>query len=608
MLYRNDAARANNGRQAHRVVEGMSEAGAGASEGHVLRAALRACRRHVGFVVLFSAGLNLLYLAPSLYMLQVYDRVLTSGGVLTLLYLSAVLLASLAVLAFLDGTRVRLLAAMAKRFDRLVAPHVLLAALQREGRKAAGQAHVLREFDTLRAAVSGPPALAAVDAPWTPLYIAVCFLIHPWIGTLTLLGGVALVLIAYVNHLAMHRTLASNDQSTGAMYALQMADGAQGETARALGMQGALVRRQLRARETMTSALNDSARTGAFYSASTKFTRLALQSAALGLGAYLALQQEISAGGIIAASILASRAFAPLELIVGAWRQFEQGRSAYKVLREVLRTQENQRGFTALPAPRGSLAVENVAVRSPAGDRILLFGASFRAEPGEIIGVIGPSGAGKTTLTRVIAGAVTPDQGAVRLDGAKLADWPPDDLGRHIGYLPQDVALFAGTIGENIARFVAKDESNAAEIDRAVVAAAKAANAHEMILSLPRGYDTEIAAGGRGLSAGQAQRIGLARALYDDPVLLVLDEPNAHLDNDGENALIATLKAARERGALVIVVAHRAGFLNVADKLLIVQDGRIEAYGPREQIAARLAQAGGARPVVVSSSDPGRRP
>ncbi len=575
----------------------------------ILSAALRACRAHIGFLILFSAALNLLYLAPSLYMLQVYDRVLTSGGLLTLVYLSGVLLASLAVLAFLDGVRMRLLAVMAKRFDRLVAPHVLMAALQREGRAAAGQAHALREFDTLRAALTGPPALAAVDAPWAPLFILVCFLIHPWIGLLALIGGVALVLVAFVNQLAMHRSMRANDQTTGAMYAIQSADSGQGDVARALGMQHALVRRQLQARESMSRALNETGNNSAAFSASTKFLRLVLQSAALGLGAYLALQQQISAGGVIAASILCSRAFAPLELVVGAWRQFEQGRLAYAVLRQVLKTQEDSRTFTALPAPRGVVALDHVGVRSPGGERVLLNGVNLRLEPGEIVGVVGPSGAGKTTLMRAIAGASAVDAGAVRIDGAKLTDWPADELGRHIGYLPQEVALFSGAIGDNIARFEPRTADTAAAIDAGVVAAAMAAGAHEMILSLPRGYDTEIGPNGRGLSAGQAQRIGLARALYREPPLLVLDEPNAHLDSDGETALIETLRAARDRGATIIVVAHRAGFLNIADKLLVIKDGRVDAFGPREQVMAKLSPAAGPRPVVVNTTNtPGQRP
>lgn len=561
-----------------------------------LGTALDACRRHIGFVMLFSAGLNLLYLAPSLYMLQVYDRVLTSGGLLTLFYLSLVLIASLAVLAFLDGTRQRLLLTMSRRLDRLLAPRVLLASLQREGRSAAGNAHILREFDALRSALSGPPALAAIDAPWAPVYIAVCFLIHPWIGMLALLGGATLIGIAIVNQRAMKSAMKANEDAAGAVYSIQTADMYQGDTARALGMQGRLVERQLKARVALNDSLNSAGATNAFYSSATKFARLLLQSAALGLGAFLALRQDISAGGIIAASILCSRAFAPLELIVGAWRQFEQGRQAYGILTNVLRTQENSRDFTTLPDPQGALTLEGVTVRSPAGDRLLLTNASFRAEPGDVIGIIGPSGAGKTTLIRAIAGAAIPDNGAVRLDGAKMTDWDPDRLGRHVGYLPQEVALFSGTIGQNISRF---DSAAGADVDGAIIKAAKAAGAHEIILTMPRGYDTEIGANGRGLSAGQAQRVALARALYGDPVLIALDEPNAHLDNEGEAALFRALKDASARGACCLVVAHRTAFLAQANKLMLVAQGRIEAFGPRDAMLARLNQGPGPRPVAV---------
>jgi ATP-binding cassette subfamily C protein len=585
----------------------MAEVSKDAIESRLLRTAVGACRRHIAFVIVFSAALNLLYLAPSIYMLQIYDRVLTSGGLLTLFYLSIVLVGCLAVLSYLDHARMRLLLVMAKRFDRLVAPHVLLAALQREGRRAAGQAHVLREFDTLRAALSGPPAIAAVDAPWTPIYIGVCFLIHPWIGTLALGGGAVLVGLAFVNHRSMHRLLRTNDQSTGAVYALQMSDSAQNETARALGMQGALVARQMRAREAMTSALTDSGRANAIYASSTKFARLVLQSAALGLGAYLALQQQISAGAIIAASILTARAFAPLELIVGAWRQFEQGRQAYRTLNQVLLTLDGSRDHTALPAPRGVLSVESVTIRAPDSERFIVFNASFQAEPGDIVGVVGPSGAGKTTLLRAVAGAILPDGGAVRLDGAKLSDWSPDQLGAHIGYVPQDLGLFTGSVRDNIARFNTSG-ARRKDVDQQIVAAAVAAGVHDLILALPQAYDTEIGPNGRGLSTGQAQRVALARALFGDPVLLALDEPNAHLDSDGEAALVATLRAASKRGVCSVVVAHRAGFLTVANKLLVLKDGRVEAFGPREEITAKLNPAAGPRPVTLQSiSDVGAR-
>ena len=572
-------------------------------DGNVLRSALAACRRHLAFVILFSFALNILYLTPSLFMLQVYDRVLASGDVLTLVFLLVVLVLALGTLAFLDGTRIRLLAAMAKRFDRLVAPHVLSAALSKEGRAAAGQVQLVRELDTLRSAVSGPPALAAIDAPWTPVYIGVCFIIHPWLGVLTLGGGLLLLLIAFVNQRASSRAMRANLQASSAMYSLQQADSAQLEMARAMGMRKALIARQLHAREAMSDATRRQARSGAVYSSSTKFFRLLLQSSALGLGVLLALEQQISSGAIVAASILAARAFQPIELIVGAWSQFEQGRQAYGVLKAVLKTEDDVRDHTGLPAPQGILSVEGVGVRAPGSDRALLYNASFRASPGEIIGVVGPSGAGKSTLLRAVAGAITPDQGAVRLDSAKLTDWDPEQLGRYVGYLPQDIGLLQGTVADNIGRF-SREKRNDADI----VAAAQAVGAHEMILSLPKGYDTEIGAGGRGLSVGQAQRVALARAFYRNPALLALDEPNAHLDVDGERALVAALEAARQRGATALVVAHSGMLVSTVDKLLVVRDGRIEAFGPRDQIAARLVGAQQRPSVVASGAETVGRP
>lgn len=572
----------------------------------VFRDAIRACSRHYGFIILFSAALNILYLAPSLYMMQVYDRVLASGGLLTLVFLTAVLFASLAVMAMLDGLRMRLLSSASRRLDRLLAPKLLAASLQRAGIAAARQAQPMREFDSFRGAISGAPALAAIDLPWTPLYIAVCFMIHPWVGALATVGGAALVGIALLNELSLRAALRSHEEASVAAYALQSADAQNSETARALGMQDAVVQRQLTTRKTMSLTQKTTGDVSSFYTSASKFMRLALQSAALGLGAFLAVRQEISGGSIIACSILTSRAFAPLEQIVGAWRQFGQAALAFKVVSDVLETQENERVFTELSTPRGRLSVENVSVRAPQGDRLLLQGVSFRVEPGEIIGVIGPSGAGKSTLMRVIAGGFEPDDGVVRLDGGKLTDWPRHQLGRYLGYLPQDVSLFSGTVADNISRLqqnslVRTDKSNATErarIDRAVVAAAEAAGVHDLVQALPKGYDTLLAHGGRGVSAGQAQRIGLARALYGEPVVILLDEPNAHLDADGEAALTTALKAARARGAAIVVVAHRAGFISIADKLLVLRDGRVDTFGPREQVVSKLsAVASPPRPV-----------
>jgi ATP-binding cassette subfamily C protein len=342
--------------------------------------------------------------------------------------------------------------------------------------------------------------------------------------------------------------------------------------------------------------------TGGGYAAATRFTRMFLQSAALGLGAWLAVEKQISAGAIIAASVLLSRALQPVEQVVGAWTVVGQARGALNNLIKLFPNKGMEVSGTRLPTPTGALALEQVAVRAPGEGPILLRGVSLRLSPGEVLGIIGPSGAGKTTLARLAAGAITPDAGTVRLDGANMTDWDGDRLGRHIGYVPQDSALIAGSIKDNISRFAVwasegeadtKDQAGngIAAIDAAVVAAAQAAGVHELILRLPSGYDTVLGAGGRGLSAGQAQRVALARALYGDPSLLVLDEPNSALDADGELALNQAILAAKSRGAAVMIVAHRTGILNIADRLLVLREGQVERIGPRAEVVAQMAAA-----------------
>jgi PrtD family type I secretion system ABC transporter len=380
-------------------------------------------------------------------------------------------------------------------------------------------------------------------------------------------------------------------------------------------MRGALRERQLADRR---SGLDLSAKaqfTGGGYSAATKFTRMFLQSAALGLGAWLAVDKQISAGAIIAASVLMSRALQPIEQLVGSWAVVGQARGA---LNNLIKLFPPTRGLdvsgTQLPAPTGALALEQVAVRAPGEGPVLLRGVSLRLTPGEILGVIGPSGAGKTTLARVAAGAISPDAGTVRLDGANLADWDGDRLGRYIGYVPQDSGLLAGSIRDNISRFAVwaprdKESADPAIVDADVVAAAQAAGVHELILRLPKGYDTTLGAGGRGLSAGQAQRVALARALYGEPTLLILDEPNSALDADGEAALNNAILAAKARGAAILIVAHRTGILNIADRLLVLRDGQVDMLGPRTEVVAKMAaNAQTRRPDLAPPSPPCRPP
>ncbi|MGD2134437.1 MAG: type I secretion system permease/ATPase, partial [Maricaulaceae bacterium] len=524
--------------------------------------------------------------------------VLVTGSVETLLFISAVLLASLVTLAALDAARARIMAAASRRLDRLIGPDVLAAQLAMRGENRSAQP--LRDFDVVRNTLTGAPALAAVDAPWTPIYIAVSFIIHPWLGWLSLAGGVVILGVAAMSELSTRRALSGGQASGANAYSLISADAAHGETAQALGMHASLVRRQIAARAAMTSAQAKAAGAAAGYTSTIKFLRLAMQSAALGLGGYLAINQQISAGAIIAGSILTARAFAPLEQIVTASRQYNHARTAFGNLRALLSSHADKRRQTQLPAPDGALGVERLTVRAPGG-ALLLNDISFSVEPGSILGVVGPSGAGKTTLTRALVGAIAPSAGEVRISGARLSDWPSERLGPYIGYMPQEVGLFTGTIAENISRFADPSQETAA-LDAAIIAAARAANVHEFILTTPDGYDTRIGPDGAGLSAGQAQRIALARALFASPVLIVLDEPNAHLDAEGEAALIAALTAARDRGAAVVVVAHRAGFMRIADKLLVLKDGAVQAFGDRDDVMDKLAPVSGRAQATEASA------
>jgi ATP-binding cassette subfamily C protein len=587
-----------------------------------LAAALRACRPHFMAAAVFSAMINILLLAPTIYMMQVYDRVVPTEGRLTLLYLTLVVAFALGTQTALESVRSRLLALAGLRLDRLLAGGILqrLMSAMSPGSSAQG----MREFDIVRQALSGPVAVAVLDIPWTPIYVLVAFMIHPALGAMTVVGGVILVALAVANERATRTRTREAFIAQSQAYASQEAAAANAEVVRALGMRGALRERQLADRRNGLDLSVKAQFTGGGYSAATKFTRMFLQSAALGLGAWLAVDKQISAGAIIAASVLMSRALQPIEQLVGAWSVVGQARGALNNLVKLFPARSMDVAGTQLPAPKGALALEQVAVRAPGEGPVLLRGVSLRLTPGEILGVIGPSGAGKTTLARVACGAITPDAGTVRLDGANLIDWDGDRLGRYIGYVPQDSALIAGSIKDNISRFAgwaARDQAggneagnggaSAATIDAAVVAAAQAAGVHELILRFPNGYDTLLGAGGRGLSAGQAQRVALARALYDNPTLLVLDEPNSALDADGETALNKAILAAKARGAAIMIIAHRTGILNIADRLLVLREGQVERIGPRNEIISQMAAAAkaaqsnaGGNPVALQAVKP----
>ena len=548
--------------------------------------ALYDCRQHFIAAAAFSLLINLLYLAPTIYMLQVYDRVVPTGGKTTLLFITAALALALLTLSMLDMIRNRLLVRASQRVDALIAPRLLRQMMAADS-GAAGQA--MRDFDSVRTAMASPAIAAIFDVPWTPVFLAVAFMLHFWIGIMAMVSAALLISLAWANQKATQRKMEVATSAMAAAHNSQQAAAVHGTTVKGLGMTGAMVDRQLGHRRLALANMLSAQFAGSRLTASSRFFRLFVQSSALGLGAILALAGDISAGAIIASSVLLSRALQPIESIIGAWSSLASARAAMRRLSQALETVDEQRIYTILPQPEGVLDVEDVGLRGRDGRPILL-GVSVRAEPGKILGIIGPSGSGKTTLGKIMIGAMQPTVGTIRIDGARITDWDQDELGRHFGYMPQEPSLFEGTVKENISRFErARNDDHAKQIDEAVVKAAKEAGVHELILQLPKGYDSSLGLMGTGLSAGQAQRVALARALYGEPRVLMLDEPNAFLDQAGEASLVIAMAKARARGATVIIIAHRRGILSAADRLLVLDSGRPRMLGSAAEVTARLA-------------------
>jgi ATP-binding cassette subfamily C exporter for protease/lipase len=568
-----------------------------------MRAALDLCRRHFIAAAGFSALVNLLYIAPTIYMLQVYDRVVPTQGHLTLFFLTLVLLFALGTLALLDRVRSRLLVRASVATDAALAPAILDATLGRPDLAVSRQA--LREFDMMRQTLTGPGILALFDAPWAPIYILACFLIHPFLGVVAIVGCVLLPFIAWRNEKATRPRLDRSQAAAGAAYAGQESLLGAAETVRALGMRRAVVARQLRQRQGMMTTIVEASFTASGYQAATRFARLALQSLALGVGALLAIDNKISGGAIFAASFLISRALAPIEQLIGSWKPIVQARNSYKALDDLLGRGELAPDRTLLPAPKGALLLDQLVIFNETRDGTVLGGIGCTIAAGEAVAIVGPSGAGKSTLVRAIAGAILPDRGTIRIDGADARDWDPERLARHIGYLPQDPGLLAGTVKENICRFATELGEDAATVDAAVVAAAQKVGAHDLILQLSNGYEHRLMPGGRGLSAGQAQRIALARAVYGDPALYILDEPNAHLDSEGDAQLVAALGRLKAEGKTILIVSHKLGILPIIDRIMVLRGGRIEMFGPRDEVLPKIAPAN-IRPIAAAQGTGGR--
>jgi ATP-binding cassette subfamily C protein len=554
----------------------------------MLDKALRACRPHFLMVALFSALLNLLYIAPTIYMLQIYDRVVPTRGTLTLAFLTLVLCFALATLSGLDLIRSRTLVWASNRLERLVAPMLLSALLHRTDQNRGS--YVLREFDSVRGVIAGPGMLALLDAPWTPIYIALGWLIHPALGMLALAGSLLLIGVALLNERAVKGPARRANDAKALAYSSLDRSINLGETVRGLGMRQALVERHMSERQISAGLVLPSSFRSAAYLSTTKFVRQLLQSLALGLGALLAVQGSISAGAIFAASLLVTRALAPMEQIVSAWRAIVQARNGWDHMRHLLEGEDSTFRHTLLPIPTGKMSVEAVVVVAPGSQRIIISGISFSLEPGESLGIIGASGAGKSTLARALTRATPLASGTIRLDGVDLRDWDEAQLATHVGYAPQEPGLFPGTVKENIAQFDPLVAVDQIFVDDEVVEAARLAGAHDMIVRLPNGYDTLIDTGGAGLSIGQAARISLSRAFYRSPRYMVLDEPNASLDAEGETSLIAAMKRMKEDGVTLIVVAHRIGVLGNVDKLLLLKNGQIELFGPRDTVIRKIME------------------
>ncbi|WP_103335358.1 type I secretion system permease/ATPase [Pseudotabrizicola formosa] len=543
----------------------------------------RAARQTRGLLiaaVVFSVFVNLLMLTGPLYMLQVYDRVLGSRSEATLVALSLLVLLLFLAMGLLDHARGRLLARIGAWLQMRLDHRVFTAALARASLSPEDPlaASAQRDLEAMQRFWTSPLASAVMDLPWTPLFLLAIFLFHPMLGWLALAGGAVLVALALGNQVTGKGQVL---QTAAALrVADQMADRlkADAEVLGALGMVRPAFQRWSAARGTALSSLVQSGDLTGRFGAATRALRMMLQSAILGLGAWLVLQDQLSAGAMIAASIIMGRALAPIEQAVAHWAVLTRARDGRARLLRLLAAHPPDTARTALPKPRAMLEVKGVSLILPGTPAPVLRDIGFRLDPGQALGIIGPSGAGKSTLGRAIVGGVQPFAGKIRLGGADLAQYDPDTLGRYIGYLPQSVTLFDASVAENIARL--DPQPDAAK----VVAAATAAAAHDMILRLPKGYDTPLSSIGAPLSGGQIQRIGLARALYDDPVLLVLDEPNSHLDNDGSVALNAAIRRVKASGGAVIVIAHRPAAIQECDILLVLEEGQCRAFGPRDDV------------------------
>ena len=547
-------------------------------------------------LILMSSVINALYLTGSFFMLEVYDRVLPSRHMATLAGLCAIAAFLFIFQGFLDLLRGRILTRVGLNLDNALHDrvHALIVSMPANARGQADSLQPLRDLDQVRSFVSGAGPIALFDLPWMPFYLLICFVFHPWIGLATLGGGLLLLSFTLATDVLLRAPGRAGAFHGGRRNALLEAARRNAEAVQSMGMTNRLGVRWKQANAEYLESQRLTSDVGGGFSSASKILRMILQSAVLALGAYLVINQEASGGVMIACSVLTSRALAPVELALAHWKSFVAARQSWARLKPLLAANSTGQDRTMLPAPRNAVSVESALWGVPGSDRPVLQDISFTLEAGSAIGVVGPSGSGKSSLARLLVGVTRPTRGKIRLDGASLDQWDGVALGDHIGYLPQDVDLLPGTVAENISRF-ATDASS-----ERLLNATQAAGVHDLILRFPDGYDTRLSEGGFVLSVGQRQRIALARALYGDPFLTVLDEPNSNLDADGEEALTAAIHKVRARGGVAVVVAHRPSALAACNLILMMNDGKVTAFGPKDEVLGKILRY----PVPAGTNSP----
>ena len=553
-----------------------------------LKTAVKACKANIVTTIFFSLFINLLMFVAPIHMLQIYDRVLVSRSEVTLIVLTVLALGLLVIYGLLEAVRSRLLIKTGLRFDESVSDSLYRTVFRSSLRSANGTENVqaLRDLNNLREFLSGAPIIAICDAPWVPIFIATGFFLHPVLGFVSLGGAIVIFILALVAEFstknllregATHQTETINNAAASVRNA---------EIIHALGMIGTLKNLWQKSHDQTISYQVKASDRAALIMATSKFVRMSLQVLILGVGAYLAVMDEISPGTMIAASIIMGRALAPVEMAVGQWKVFVATRSSYERVNRFFEQVPETAAPMQLPPPKGEIKVNQAVVVPPGSNQAVLKNVSFQLSPGTVLGVIGPSGSGKSSLARALVGVWPTINGSIRIDGAELIQWDPEFLGPFIGYMPQDVELFSGTVAENIARFQANDGAT-------VVEAAQKAGVHDLVLTFGDGYDTFIGSNGKALSGGERQRIALARAVYGNPKILILDEPNANLDTVGELALSKAILSARAGGCSIIIISHKISVLSTVDQLLVLKDGTVAMHGARDEVLKKLQPSAG---------------